>query len=450
MDNPSRKKRRNAKPGRFTKRSRVFLLLLGGIVLVGFIGYPLVYNGYLFTTPVQEEVFAAAPKVHSTTSSVVLPPAPTAAPSPTPVPTPVPATVSISSYETLQEEDASEAVSVLQSRLMELGYFDYDEITTYFGTATKSAVMLFQRVQGLDETGIADSATQELLYSVDALPYGMKLGDKGSDVRGMQRRLAELGYYDGKDNGYFGVLTERAVKSFQTRNKIDVTGTIDQEVRNLLYSPNARYLVDPTPTPKPTPAATPKPTPKATAKPTQKPSATSKSTPNPGTGWDIPILDPDGFETPEITPTPKPTATPKPSSGGSSAYGSYPASVEGYIAAAMDQMGKPYVWSEEGPDSFDCSGLVYYSLRLAGISVSRYNAVGFSQVSSWQPVESLSSCRRGDLLFYKSDTNPNVNHAGIYLGNGQFVHASSSAGKVIVSSTTGYYERNFVIARRLF
>ncbi len=439
MDNLSRKKAHKVKPGRFTKRLRVFLLLLGGIVLVGFIGYPLLYNGYLFTTPIQEEVFAAAPAAAQSASSisVVRDPAPT--PAPTPEPTPVPVTISLSAYETLQEEMESEAIAVLQGRLMELGYFDYDEITTYFGTATKSAVMLFQRTAGLEETGIADSRTQELLFSVNAQPYRMKLGDKGSDVRGMQRRLNELGYYEGKDNGYFGVATERAVKSFQVRNKIDQTGTVDQEIRNLLYSPNARYLVDPTPTPKPTPKATPKPTPKPTP----------KATPKPNEDWDIPIWDPDDSEPSEPEVTPKTTKTPKPTEKPSNS-GSYETSVEGYIEAAMDQLGKPYVWSEEGPDSFDCSGLVYYSLRLAGISTGRYNAVGFSQVSSWEAVTSLSNCRRGDLLFYKSDTNPEVNHAGIYLGNGQFVHASSSAGKVMISTTTGYYERNFVIARRIF
>ncbi len=439
MDNLSRKKTRKARPGRFTKRSRAFLLLLGGIVLVGFIGYPLLYNGYLFTTPIQEEVFAAAPVVTQGVSSLSVIPDPTPTPTPIPEPTPAPVTISLSAYETLQEETESEAVSVLQGRLMELGYFDYDEITTYFGTATKSAVMLFQRTAGLEQTGIADSNTQELLYSVTAQPYRMKLGDKGSDVRGMQRRLSELGYYEGKDNGYFGVATERAVKSFQTRNKIEQTGAVDQDVRNLLYSPNARYLVDPTPTPKPTLKATPKPTPKPTPKATRTPDE----------DWDIPILDPGGSGQDEPDATPKAEKTPKPTERPSNP-GSYETSVDGYIAAARDQLGKPYVWSEEGPDSFDCSGLVYYSLRLAGISTGRYNAIGFSEVSSWEAVTSLSKCRRGDLLFYKSDTNPNVNHTGIYLGNGQFIHASSSKGEVMISSTTGYYERNFVIARRIF
>ena len=165
-------------------------------------------------------------------------------PSPTPVPTPSPAptpaatdAVVLSSYDELGPESDSDAVATLQKRLMELGYFDYDEITTYYGTVTQSAVMLFQRAQGLPQTGIADADTQRALYSADAQKYQIKLGDKGSDVRSMQRRLTELGYYQDKDNGYFGVATQQAVLSFQKRNNISQTGVIDTDARNLLYSP---------------------------------------------------------------------------------------------------------------------------------------------------------------------------------------------------------------------
>jgi peptidoglycan hydrolase-like protein with peptidoglycan-binding domain len=83
-------------------------------------------------------------------------------PSPSPVPT---AFVALEAYDTLQPEDNSDLVATLQSRLMELGYFDYDEITTYYGSVTKSAVKLFQRAQGLEETGVSDSETQRLLYA---------------------------------------------------------------------------------------------------------------------------------------------------------------------------------------------------------------------------------------------------------------------------------------------
>jgi len=439
MDVHAQARSHTAKPGRFTKRARVLTVLLFGMLVIGFVVYPLLYNGYLFPSPMKDDVYAAA-ALPTQSPAPALTPAPSA-PAPTPAPTPVPPMeISLAEYPALAPESDSDAVAVLQKRLMELGYFDFDEITTYYGTVTESAVMLFQRAQELPQTGIADSETLRLLYSTDAQQYHMKAGDKGSDVRSMQRRLTELGYYEDKDNGYFGVATQNAVLRFQKRNKLPETGEVDIDARNLLYSPDARYLVDPTPTPKPTQKPTPKPS--ATGKPsaTKKPSGTSK--PN----YEIPVI------TPEIWPTPAPqtTAAPSVTSAPPIAVGSYETSVAGLIQAAKAQLGKPYVWSEEGPDSFDCSGLVYYCLRLSGVSVSRYNSVGFSQVSSWQPIAALSECRAGDILFYKSDTNAAINHTGIYLGGGQFLHASSSAGKVMISATSGYYERNFVIARRVF
>ena len=61
--------------------------------------------------------------------------------------------------------------------------------------------------------GVATSELQESLFSADAMPYEIKLNDSGSDVESMQSRLNELGYYNGKINGYFGVATEDALES---------------------------------------------------------------------------------------------------------------------------------------------------------------------------------------------------------------------------------------------
>jgi cell wall-associated NlpC family hydrolase len=53
-------------------------------------------------------------------------------------------------------------------------------------------------------------------------------------------------------------------------------------------------------------------------------------------------------------------------------------------------------------------------------------------------------------MFFRSDTDSRISHTGIYLGGGSFIHASSSAGKVIISSMSPWYERNFVLGRRVF
>ncbi len=118
------------------------------------------------------------------------------------------------------------------------------------------------------------------------------------------------------------------------------------------------------------------------------------------------------------------------------------------IDVAKDQLGDPYRSGHEGPDSFDCSGLVYYCLKQAGSSRGRYNAAGYSQVSDWEKITSMNDLEKGDLLFF-STNGKKVGHTGIYIGNGQMVDASSSNGKVVKRScVTPFWKRNFVCARR--
>ena len=119
------------------------------------------------------------------------------------------------------------------------------------------------------------------------------------------------------------------------------------------------------------------------------------------------------------------------------------------VEAAKDQLGKPYKWSAEGPDGFDCSGLVYYCLKQSGHSVSRKSAKGFSQNSSWALISSMDDLKAGDLVFFKSDSRDSVNHTGICISGSTMIHASSSKGEVVKSSLhQSYWERNFVCGRR--
>jgi cell wall-associated NlpC family hydrolase len=332
----------------------------------------------------------------------------------------------VSQFTLLQENDNYPTVSQLQDRLMELGYLDSDEPTTVFNAATTVAVKLFQRTIDEPTDGIATGKLQEQLFSADATPYEIKLGDSGTDVESMQSRLNELGYYEAKINGYFGVATEEALRAFQTKNKLNADGVFSVDDRDLLYSPEARPKIDPTPTP------SPKPTPKPTKKPTttSKPASTSS-----GSG---------------STTTSAPAATAAPVTENISYSASY--SADGLISVASAMLGIPYAWSEESPSKgFDCSGLVYFCLRTCGVSTSRYSASGFSSVSRWTEVTSISDLQRGDLVFFKNDTSTRVSHTGIFIGGGKFIHASSSSGKVITSSiTTAYWTRNFVNGRRVF
>ncbi|MGY1601312.1 C40 family peptidase [Geodermatophilus sp. SYSU D00815] len=95
------------------------------------------------------------------------------------------------------------------------------------------------------------------------------------------------------------------------------------------------------------------------------------------------------------------------------------------VDTAMAQRGKPYVWAAAGPGSYDCSGLVQYAFKAAGISLPHSSA----QQSRMGQSVSRSQLQPGDLIFFYSP----VSHVGIYIGNGQMVHAPTSGDVVKVA-----------------
>jgi cell wall-associated NlpC family hydrolase len=101
-------------------------------------------------------------------------------------------------------------------------------------------------------------------------------------------------------------------------------------------------------------------------------------------------------------------------------------SVQAAIDRALAQRGKPYVWAAGGPGSFDCSGLVQYAFKAAGVSLPHSSRM---QSSMGSPV-SRAEARPGDLVAFYSP----VSHIGIYLGNGQMVHAPTSGDVVKIAS----------------
>ncbi|WP_042275565.1 C40 family peptidase [[Clostridium] dakarense] len=118
------------------------------------------------------------------------------------------------------------------------------------------------------------------------------------------------------------------------------------------------------------------------------------------------------------------------------------------IEFAKTLLGKPYVWGAEGPSSFDCSGFTQYVFKKSvGVSIPR---VSRDQAKFGQYINK-SDIKKGDLISFDTDgaNNGQVSHIGIYMGNGQFIHASSSKKKVIISDMNGYYNNAYVNARRV-
>ena len=108
-------------------------------------------------------------------------------------------------------------------------------------------------------------------------------------------------------------------------------------------------------------------------------------------------------------------------------------------------LGRKYVWAEEGPYCYDCSGLTYYNFGTMGIEIPR---VADAQYRSGIPV-SRDNLQKGDLVFFGNGYR--ANHVGIYIGNGKFEHASSAKGRVVISSLNKpYYRRHYMGARRYY
>lgn len=115
------------------------------------------------------------------------------------------------------------------------------------------------------------------------------------------------------------------------------------------------------------------------------------------------------------------------------------------ISYAYSFMGRPYVWGAEGPRSFDCSGFTKYIYKKFGVDLPHYTG---SQIGKGSSV-SRKKLQQGDLIFFNTDGS--ASHVGIYVGDGDFIHASSGSEKVTVSNLSqSYYSERFAGARRIF
>ncbi|WP_246082042.1 C40 family peptidase [Peptacetobacter hominis] len=115
--------------------------------------------------------------------------------------------------------------------------------------------------------------------------------------------------------------------------------------------------------------------------------------------------------------------------------------VEKVISVAKAQMGKPYKWGATGPNSFDCSGLMYYSYKNgANITLPR---VSRDQANAGVKV-SKEDLKPGDLVFFGSGSR--ITHVGMYLGNDQYIHSPQTGDVVKISKLSA---RKMITARRI-
>ena len=303
--------------------------------------------------------------------------------------------------------EQSEIVKKYQNRLIALGYLS-GEADGNFGLSTQNAIRAFQSRNDQVVDGYLGPDTRSLMDSENAKPFGMRLGEQSDDVKNMQNLLVKYGYLSqDKASGYFGELTKDAVIAFQSVNGLGTDGTAGAKTLQLLQSGTAKS----------------KPKPKAKA-----------NTPSRGNRG--------GAAGGNSAPAGRGDA----GSGGSISSGSGGATVSGsagaLISIASSKIGSPYVWGAKGPNSFDCSGFVYWCLNQAGVGTSYMTSSGWRNPGRFKKV-SMGELQPGDIVVVRG-------HVGIYAGGGSVIDASSSNGRVVHRSLSGWWANNFITAWRIF
>ena len=190
-------------------------------------------------------------------------------PTPTPKPTPTPLPGS-ERYSPVKKGNRGDAVKALQNALIELKFLDAKSADGKFGAKTESAVMLMQKRNGREQTGIADQELQALLYEGAPKNYKgyrqyvttlapipnpqIRKNSAGEAVKTAQTRLKLLGFYAGNISGVCDKATVAAIKDFETMNSLKSDGVLSEADQIRLYSATALdATVVFTPTPSPTP-----------------------------------------------------------------------------------------------------------------------------------------------------------------------------------------------------
>ncbi|WP_226034741.1 C40 family peptidase [Aquibacillus saliphilus] len=316
----------------------------------------------------------------------------------------------ITESRTLFYGEHNDSVRMLQHKLNQLSYFD-KKIDGEFGVMTEYALKKLQYENDLKVTGQADNGTVTTLLRIEREKHLRPIksisktyypGDKGEDIKSIQDALHYFGYYKGELDGIYGPITDRALKSFQQDKGLEIEQEVNEKTVNAIYTADP---IEETET-------------EAPEKKEESSEAEKK---------------PEDKKEEEAPKEPKVVKK-------ASEQASY--DVSQLISSAKQHIGTPYVWGGTSPSGFDCSGFIQYVYQSLGISLPRTvsDIWNFSK-----PLENLSI---GDFVFYET-YKPGPSHMGIYLGNGQFVHAGSSNGVTISDMKTDYWQSRYLGAKRV-
>ncbi len=290
----------------------------------------------------------------------------------------------------LQYGSNNDTVKKCQQQLKKLGYLTTAADGNY-GADTVNAVKRFQERNGLIADGFLGATTKKLLLSGKGLSNALVLGVRGSDVENVQKQLKKLGYMS-QVTGYFGEGTEAAVMAFQKRNNLSADGKIGSQTMNKLFSDSAK-------------------------KASGGSSSSGGGKGNSSSG---------GNKKEESTDK---VANKK--------------DVASLLKVAKSKLGCKYVSGAKGPNTFDCSGFVYWCLNQIGVKQGYMTSAGWAKNTKYAKVTSLSKVQAGDIICFKG-------HVGIAMGGGMMIDAGTSDGGVRTTKLSlDYWKKTFICAFRV-
>ena len=296
-------------------------------------------------------------------------------------------------------------------------YSGIGDTAQYLGTLSKGALVTVKQYWSSLDVALIQMNSNTGYCKLSALTTAsLSSGSKGELVTRVQQQLYSLGYFikTSSVDGDFGSTTVKAVKLFQKANGLSETGNVDASTLSRMFGGSAVRL----------------------------PSGTAAA---------------DYVAAPNVVPGNQQNNSTTISSTLASGQSTYSSGMskaqklEYVIYVAQNQLGKPYVYAANGPSSYDCTGFTKYCFKQIGVNLQR-TALNQGYDETYTKINSISDLRRGDLVYLNTVADADLSdHAGIYLGAGYFIHASSGQHKVVISTlASGYYNRVFSWGRRVF
>lgn len=303
----------------------------------------------------------------------------------------------------MQYGEHGQMVRIVQQKLQTLSYYD-DDIDGEYGVFTEHSLKKFQKEHDIDMNGQVDHSTKEGLIHAEKQVYldqlkelsgSVQLGMHNEDVEIIQESLKYFGYYEGEIDGIYGPLTTKALEIAEDEYDLSLTDEVTEDDMEQLYEDTAETQDE--------------------------------------TG-DIEAEDTDETEDAELNTEAE--------SGEGDIQQIETKETTSVVETAQSLIDTPYVWGGDSVDGFDCSGFIHYVYEEQGITTPR------TVSDIWNFADPVDEPSVGDLVFFET-YKPGPSHMGVYLGNGEFIHASESSGVTKSELDASYWQDRYLGAKRI-